>query len=341
MAQFETLNYLSCLRLLDTDKSGDRAALSYAFRPLTKNKYVAKHNDSVNILAKGRALFPKVTPLVALGGGGSGIKRVNSVSRIAALFCAEGIEIINSPEATEFENFVPSACWRKIRTSILSTARFAGMLFLENHRLAVYDIGDGNMDWQLRAERSLFYINFNEAAHTHATGMLFICDDDKRVDIAIRIIRETMWRRKQLIEYESYYERERPVKYARSPIRIALYYERVYLTTPDGLRESLKRIRTEGCFIKHLRGENTLCGNKKLGDFEDYPRRYFVNPTTELLKFVNFFAEIKSDMAYCSNIIKHTMILPKSDFPIMDMYPDVIERDGVEFYECKYPKDFG
>ena len=59
LARFNLLDYADCLKMLDVDETGDRTALSYAFRPLTKNKYLSKRKDgSVSILAKGRA-FPR------------------------------------------------------------------------------------------------------------------------------------------------------------------------------------------------------------------------------------------------------------------------------------------
>lgn len=36
LARFHLLSYPDCLDLLDTEGTGDRTALSYAFRPLTK-----------------------------------------------------------------------------------------------------------------------------------------------------------------------------------------------------------------------------------------------------------------------------------------------------------------
>ena len=69
LARFNLLDYADCLKMLDVDGTGDRTALSYVFRPLTKNKYLSKRKDgSVSILSKGRALFPEVKPLIAAGG---------------------------------------------------------------------------------------------------------------------------------------------------------------------------------------------------------------------------------------------------------------------------------
>ena len=65
LAQFESLDYISCLRILDNEKTNDRTKLSYIFRPLTKNGYVKKYkDDSVRILSKGKALFPDINGFV-------------------------------------------------------------------------------------------------------------------------------------------------------------------------------------------------------------------------------------------------------------------------------------
>ena len=79
LARFQMLSYPDCLELLNTVGTKDRTALSYAFRPLTKNKYVSKQRDGcVSILAKGRALFPGVTPLISTGGGAAERRRSDS-----------------------------------------------------------------------------------------------------------------------------------------------------------------------------------------------------------------------------------------------------------------------
>lgn len=86
MARFNLLDYPSCLQILDLTESTDRTALSYMFRPLTKNRYLAKRKDgSVSILEKGRALFPEITPLISTGGREMEQKRVMAVSRMAAM----------------------------------------------------------------------------------------------------------------------------------------------------------------------------------------------------------------------------------------------------------------
>ena len=238
--------------------------------------------------------------------------------------------------------FVPSACWRKIRDGILSTTRFAGILFLNENRLAVYDIGDGSIKWQMKAEHSLFYQNRGEYT-TRATGILLICDDDKRIEIAQRIIRTTMWHRKQLIGSASTQERERPVRYVKAPLRLAKYFERVYLTTPDMLEQSLHAIFYENDVIESYRAGNPKSNDPNQGNYEIYPMRYFVNTTTDLLKYVYYFATMKSEIEFRRKVaigelyspytVNYSIYLPSEDFPILRMYTDVLAIEGAEFYE--------
>jgi len=85
LARFNLLDYPSCLDMLDNDGGSDRTTLSYAFRPLTKNRYVSKDKRGcVSILAKGRALFPELEPLLSAGGGEQTRQRIMEVSRLPA-----------------------------------------------------------------------------------------------------------------------------------------------------------------------------------------------------------------------------------------------------------------
>ena len=337
LAQFESLDYLSCLRILDDGKTNDRTKLSYIFRPLTKNNYVKKYkDDSVRILSKGKALFPDINPLITIGGGDSSAKRINTVSRVAMHLKEVGINSYPEIRIDEKIYFIPSACWRKIRTSILSTTRFAGMLMMPGHRLAVYDIGDGTMEWQLRAERSLFYRNYGDF-ETSATGMLLICCEDKRTDVALQIIRETMWQRKQLLG-NVVNQRDKPVKYVKSPIRLAAQYEHVYLTTPDRLKTSIIKIAEEERYITKVQNENPKCSYKSEGDYEDWPYRHFINITSDLLKYVYYFAAARLLMQSreAGRVeLNYAIALPEHDFPILNMYPDIIDMEGMKFYECR------
>ena len=152
----------------------------------------------MSILAKGRALFPGVTPLISTGGGAAERRRVMEVSRMAALMERSGVPAVGERIDAEQPYFIPSACWRKIVPGILSTTRFAGMLVAGKERLAVYDIGDGRMEWQGRAEGSLFHPRYG-SYEVQATGMLLICRDGLRNSVAEQIIHYTMWQRRQLL----------------------------------------------------------------------------------------------------------------------------------------------
>jgi hypothetical protein len=170
--------------------------------------------------------------------------------------------------------FIPSACWRQIRAGILSTTRFAGILFIDEHRLAVYDIGDGNMDWQSMAEHSLFYRKYWEH-ETCATGVLMICD-------------------------------ERDV-------------------------------------IERFRGKHNKCNGPAQGDYEDHPMRYFINVTTDLLKYTYFFATVKFNIEFKAKLasgelpnfyppVNYAIYLPRQDLAIAKMYDDVSNAEGTLFY---------
>jgi hypothetical protein len=344
LAQFQTLDYPSCLRLLDEENTGDRTALSYAFRPLTKHKYLRKHKDGqVTLLAKGREQFLGFEPYVTIGGGETCRKRVNFISRTGMFMILAGVAADDSPcELTHCHYFIPSTCWRKIQKGITSTAKFTGILFVGEHRLAVYDIGDGSMDWQLRAERSLFKV---DSTKNYATGMLLICDDDKRIEVAQRIIRQTMWSRKQLIDKRHVKAADKPVAYSRSPIKVASQYGHVYLTTPSLLREWLDEVEEEQKYISLRKGDNSSCYSKKEGDYEEKGWRHFINIATDLLKYVYFFSQVKSgievrERSQCSErLVKYSLTLPRSDFPIVRMYPDVLNSEVVQFYEYKPQND--
>lgn len=339
LARFNLLDYQGCLDLLETPEVTDRVALSYVFRPLTKNGYLSKRKDgSVSILTKGRVLFPDIKPLISAGGGAQSIQRVIEVSRMAALMEKNGIPAAtNIPESAE-PVFIPSACWRNIAPGILSTTRFTGMLIAGEHRLAVYDIGDGVMEWQVRAEGSLFYTRYGSYA-TKATGMLMVCCKEARIKAARNIIRQTMWNRRQLLQ-ENCVERNKPTRWSRSPITLRATYERVYLTTPEQLSLSLRRILDEEKYIQVLCNENggTQLGSQGVGDVEVWPRHLFVNPACDLLKFVRFFAAVKTYLIskeegdYHRPQITLELYIHKIDHPIAGMYTEFYGLEGLKIY---------
>lgn len=322
--------------MLKTPEKTERKELSHAFRPLTKNGYVSKNKDGcVSILAKGRALYPEVTPLISTGGGERERKRIMQVSRMAMWMAEHGFYTEETPG--EKVVFIPSARWRNIAPGILSTSRFVGMLVGCGHRLAVYDIGDGHMDWQVRAENSLFYTKYG-SYETRATGMLLVCQEDKRVEVAQNIIRQTMWSRKQLLK-DHCAERNRPTRWSRSPIKLRVQYEHVYLTTRSGIGKSFVNIIREKNQIKGLRETEGSRGSVPNGaDIELWPRRLYFNAATDLLKYVRFFAAVKDDVRaqeeieqYSGNI-QYELYTQAEDDAIAHMYPDVNEAEGAVFH---------
>lgn len=349
LARFNLMDYQDCLELLDTEGTGDRTVLSYAFRPLTRNKYVSKRKDGcVSILAKGRTLFPEITPLISTGGGAAERRRVMEVSRVAAWMERNGITCCGERQDSDDPYFIPSACWRNIAPGILSTTRFAGMLMAGEHRLAVYDIGNGAMEWQVRAEGSLFYTRYG-SYETKATGMLLICHEDARHDAARNIIRQTIWNRRQLLR-ESCVERDRPTRWSRSPIKLKAQYEHVYIATPKTLALSLERILDEEDCIQALCDKTGGIRPGSLGigeDVQKWPRRIFVNPACDLLKYVRFFSAVKTylepkeEQAYYQEKTSFELYIHEEDRNIVRMYPEMKELEGLTIYVYQSEKDAG
>ncbi len=339
LVRFHSLDYNSCLDVLATHDVTDRTALSYAFRPLTKNKYVSKNkNGIVSILTRGRKLFPQEKQLISCSGNNESLNRVLTVSRMAALMEKASVVITGKLPKSSNPHFIPSACWRNIAPGILSTTRFTGMLLAYGKKYAVYDIGDGSIEWQVRAESSLFYTRYG-AYETKADGMIFICDNDKKLEVAENIIRHTMWNRKALLN-TNYTERNRPVRFSKSPIKLRVQYEHVYLTTPKELVDDLSEIFDEEEFIKTIVEGAVPTHNPIEGDLEKWPLRYFINPAFDLLKLVYFFSTVKAlhdsmKTEIQTSNIKYAMMMYKKDLKIMKMYPDVLNSERVVFYKLR------
>ncbi len=337
LIRFNVLDYESCLELLDTENTNDKIALSYMFRPLTKYKYISKNkNGCVTILKKGKQLFPNEYAFISVGSKEQTKQRVLQVSRIASMMERIGVRVTNRLPDNDNPHFIPSACWRNIAPGILSTTRFVGMLLAYDKKYAVYDIGDGSLEWQVRAESSLFYTKYGDY-ESKADGMIMICDSGKRNSIAENIIRHTMWNRKSLLK-EQYTERERPVRFSNSPIKLRTQYERVYLITKDKLIEGLKRIYYEDYIISNTIENGQELKDPKLGDIEIWPKRYFINPAFDLLKLVYFFSAVKAyhelekSQFPVSYNIEYIIIMQREDLSILQMYPDVLNSEKVKIY---------
>lgn len=338
LIRFHILDYESCLQVLDTENTGDKVALSYVFRPLTKHKYIIKDkNGIVSILKKGKELFSNEAPLISIGGGTQSRNRILQVSKVAAMLEKVGVEITGERYDMDEPQFIPSARWREIAPGILSTTRFAGMLLAYGKKYVVYDIGDGSMEWQVRAETSLFYRKYG-SYETRADGMILICNNGMREEVAKKIIRQTMWSRKQLLK-DRYAETNKPIRYSRSPIKLRKQYRRVYLTTPEQLQISLKRIYTEEEDIANSVSDSEPLNDREEGDRVVWPVRYFINPAYDILKFVYFFSTVKSLISLLESNdigarieVQYAMVLYKEDTKILRMYPDVVMSERVTFY---------
>lgn len=221
--------------------------------------------------------------------------------------------------------FIPSPFWRKIREGITSTARFHGMLFLGGQRLVVYHIGDGNMDWQLFAERSLFFQNYGRY-DDRATGMLLICDNGIGPEIAGNIIRDTMSRRKRLLTGPGsyYYETDKPQKYSRQPIRLHDQYSRAFFTEEQDLKNTLNGILQESMRIDRLLQnlEGSVKGGKDFWDVEQYPDRHIFNPANDLFKYLYLFANLRD---YPGGPVKWHLHMPSKYAGLVETYRSSIE----------------
>ena len=94
LIRLNIMTYEDCLKFLDTENTGDMIAMSYVFRPLTKNGYVAKSKDGiVTVLQKGRDLFPEEGPLISVASRGKSRLRVLHVSRVCMWMEKNGVPI--------------------------------------------------------------------------------------------------------------------------------------------------------------------------------------------------------------------------------------------------------
>jgi hypothetical protein len=105
------------------------------------------------------------------------------------------------------------------------------------------------------------------------------------------------------------------------------------------LQASINEIYNEKDCIDECRGDLPSCDGYTDGDYEDWPYRYFVNVTTDLLKYILFFASakdlihVRETHTHINHEINYAIILPKHEHPILRMYPEIINMEGIKFYE--------
>lgn len=151
------------------------------------------------------------------------------------------------------------------------------------------------------------------------------------------LIRQTMWNRRQLLRQKCC-ERNRPARWSQSPIKLRTQYEHVYLTTAERLAGDLSVIWAEDAYINDLLDGGTRSCEPRLGDIERWPKRLFVNPATDLLKYVYFFAAVTESASpkdlqnrYAPQLQYELYIQPQ-DEAILEMYPQVFQMEEVEVY---------
>lgn len=84
--------------------------------------------------------------------------------------------------------------------------------------------------------------------------------------------------------------------------------------------------------IRSLSGdEGVRLGDQDAADIELWPRRLFVSPVTDLLKYVRFFAAVKNGLSSEERFeqyveqVQYELYAPAEDKAIVHMYPDVNE----------------
>ncbi len=109
--------------------------------------------------------------------------------------------------------------------------------------------------------------------------------------------------------------------------------------------ESLSTIWAENEYIDALCGDGARLKEAGSGDIEIWPRRLFVNPAADLLKFVYFFAAVKEQMALmenhdlCVKPIHYEIYILPMDQAILRMYPEIILSEEVTVYGYQSEED--
>lgn len=94
--------------------------------------------------------------------------------------------------------------------------------------------------------------------------------------------------------------------------------------------QRLKEIRDEAAIIAEIRGDAPPCREPKNGDFERWSERVFVNSACDLLKYIYLFSAVQSlrrakEEALIVTDLQYAMICQKSDFPILRIYPELLD----------------
>lgn len=317
LKRFKVADKDACLLLLDTDKTRNKDKLLYSLRPLVKNKYISKRSDNLyGLLQKGAEMVDHVNTVLTVGGDAAGRRRAAEVSHIAALLGWHGIQTATEIPQVGQNCFIPSAIWRNLRSGLISTTRFLGILFYEGMRLAVYNVGDGNYEWQMRAECSLHYKRY-DAPEKRATGIFLVCNDGCGLEIGEQIVRRTLWERKTLLK-RSLRENNKRVPYGKAPIRIRAEYQYVYLAEQSEVMDVLRMADASKIAYSNM--------SVRLGvSVPDYPDTNFINGTPEvhqiniccdLLALAFFYNDVKQHVLSIEKGIYERLHMPESQYHI-------------------------
>jgi len=294
LKKFSVANQAACLRVLDTGKTQQEEKLLYSLRPLVKNKYISRRKDGLySLLGAGQEWTEHIQPLLKSGGDCHGRKRVNQVSHMAALLGWYGIPTAAVYPSEGQNCFIPSAIWRTVRSGLISTTRFLGILFYRGMRLAVYNIGDGNYEWQSWAECSLHFHHYG-TRETRATGILLVCDDGLGIELGKKIVRNTLRHRDRLLRsWHTRRESDKRCPYATTtPVRVRAEYQHAYLAEQSQIMEILNRAAVGRTIFRNM--------HQRLGVplprlIEEYvhrkPERHYINISQDLLALA-FFCKI-------------------------------------------------
>ena len=301
LKRFAVADQETCLLVLDSTKTQNKDKLLYSLRPLVKNGYTSRRADDLyGLLRKGAELVLHIKPILTAGGDVSGRKRVAEVSHMAALLGWNGIPTYASIPPGGQNGFIPSAIWRTLRHGLISTTRFLGVLIYSELQLAVYHIGNGDYDWQLRAECSLHYLGYGSPG-TVLSGILLVCDDGCAVEIGKHIIRRTLWGRKTLLK-RGYDSNSKPVKYAKMPIRLRAEYRHVYLAEQSEIMDVLRLAEMDEIAFERFRdrldGEtagNSDCECVHVADEDPYfgGDHHYLSLSRDLLYLTYFYNDVK------------------------------------------------
>lgn len=300
---------------------------------LLRLKYVSKNETYITLLKKGNDFVDKTIPLVVVGGNTKAKEKAARTSGVAALFSKHGIPSLGCMPPKDGNFFVPSNIWRRMRTAIISTSRFDGILQYNHERLAVYDIGNGHFEWQSYAEYSLFFQTHGKM-ETHAQAMLLICDDGKGVDIAKNIIKHTLWNRKRLIKTHNAYVTTKPQKYSRAPITVRTEYRRVILTERSDLMQTLEaftnREAVKKAFCKNIGFNYGTFHHEPYCEYGTDPNRHrvYINLHNDLLLYVECF--ISAEPLNIYYMPHFDMAVPKNYIQVVTdyKYPIGIVREA-------------